>query len=476
MNGRVAPCLYTDAEVDAFFASCKRVHFIGIGGSGMYPIVQILRAEGFDVRGSDVLLGDIVRAEQKSGICVKIGPQCAENLGDAQLVIYTAALLDDNPELLAARERGLPCLERSLALGYVSRLYKKSIGVAGTHGKTTTTAMLTQILLEAGRDPGAVIGGKLRAIGGYGRAGAGELCPIEACEFVDTFLHLSPDSAVILNIDDDHLDYFLTMENLCASFRKFAEKARTRVYYNASDPLTAQTMAGLRTEVVTFGWDASFDFAALDPQPGARAGWRFVLAHRGERLGEIRLRVPGKHNVLNALAAAAVALTEGVPFGQIAASLAAYPGAGRRFEFLGTVNGADVADDYAHHPTEVAATLRAARDMGYDRIWAVFQPFTFSRTYTLMQDFADALSLADRVILTPIMGSRERNTWGVRSEQLAAKIPGSVLLPGFSEIDEYLRREAKPGDLILTMGRGNIYEAAHLLTGCVSAAPEGEAK
>ena len=467
MNGRVAPCTYTDAEVDALFAAARRLHFIGIGGSGMYPLVQILRARGYDVRGSDVLLGDIVRLEQAGGVPVAVGPQRAENLGDAELVIYTAALLDDNPELLAARERGIPCLERSLALGYISRMYPKSVGVAGTHGKTTTTAMLTQILLDAGRDPGAVIGGKLRSIGGYGRAGAGPLCPIESCEFVDTFLHLSPDSAVILNIDDDHLDYFLTMENLCASFRKFAEKARSRVYYNASDPLTVKTLAGLGTETVTFGWDPSADFAALSPTPGERAGWRFTLARRGEPLGEIRLRVPGRHNVLNAAAAAAVALTEGVPFGQVADALAAFPGAGRRFEFLGKVggsdSGADIADDYAHHPTEVAATLRAARDMGYDRIWAVFQPFTFSRTYTLMQDFADALSLADRVVLTPIMGSRERNLWGVSSEQLAEKIPGCTLLPGFEEIDAFLRKESRPGDLILTMGCGNIYEAAHLL-------------
>ena len=474
MNGRVSHQNYTAAEIDALFARHHRLHFIGIGGSGMYPLVQILLERGYAVTGSDVLEGDIVGYERALGIDVAVGPQRPENLGDAELVIYTAALLDDNPELLAARHKGLPCLERSQVLGYVSRLFADAVCIAGTHGKTTATSMLTQILLEAGREPGAVVGGKLSVIGGYGRMGAGELCVIEACEFVDTFLQLSPATAVILNVDADHLDYFGTLDNIVRSFHRFASMAARMVVLNGDDANTLRAAEGLTQRRVTFGRSSDNDYYPVDEKAGARAGWSFTLCRRGEPLDRVQLRVPGRHNVLNATAAAAVALEYGVTPESVLAALGRFAGAARRFELLGHVNGADVADDYAHHPAELRATLLAAREMGYRRIWAVFQPFTYSRTAALLDDFADALRLADHVVLTEIMGSRERNTYDIHSSDLAAKIPGAVVLPDFPAIDAYIRARVGEGDLVLTMGCGNVYGVAKLLCAGRSA-PEGAA-
>lgn len=439
----------------------SRIHCIGVGGSGMFPIIQILHSKGYQISGSDNNESDILRLEREMGIWVTLGHR-PENLAGADLVLYSAAIMEDNPELTAARQLGIPLWERARMLGAISSWYGEAVGICGTHGKTTVTAMLTQILYGAGLDPSAVIGGKLQAIGGYGRAGARDLFVYEACEFRDTFLSTWPDTAVVLNIDDDHLDYFGTVENAMRSFTKFAGMAR-RVLYNGEDENTRRAMAGVPGETFTFGRHRGCDFWAdnLTAEDGLCRG--FDLMHREERLCRLTIRVPGEHNVLNAVAAAAAAWLLGAPAEEIVRHLGAFTGAGRRFEVLGKVGGVTIVDDYAHHPAELAATLRAARELGFRRVWAVFQPFTYSRTYLLLEEFAEALALADRVVLSPIMGSREKNQWGIRSQDLGAKLPGSVCLPGFEEMAAYVMDHAEAGDLVITLGCGDVYKCARMM-------------
>lgn len=443
----------------------RHIHCIGIGGSGMFPLVQILHGRGYTITGSDNNESDIVELERQMGIEVTMG-QCAENIRGADLILYSAAIMETNPELIAARESGLPLWERAKMLGAVSSWYSEALGVCGTHGKTTTTAMIVQILYMAGLDPSAVIGGKLRTIGGYGRSGATQRFVYEACEFKDTFLSTHPDIALVLNIDNDHMEYFHTVENAMKSYTRFAEKAHT-VLYNGSDEKTCRAMAAAAGEgrsFLTFGWEENNDYYPANIRHLGGLDRRFTLMFRGKPLTELHLQIPGDHNILNAVAAAAGSMQLGATPEQAAAGLSAFTGAGRRFEVLGkTHNGATVADDYAHHPAELRATLTAAKELDFKRVWAVFQPFTFSRTYMLLDDFVSALSIADRVVLSPIMGSREVNTYHITSEDLGEKIPGCVCLPSFRAMADYVSENAEAGDLILTLGCGDIYKCARMI-------------
>lgn len=453
-------------EIDESILSGKtHVHFIGVGGSGMFPLVQILLVEGFHISGSDNNETETLAIERDLGVEVFMG-HCPENLKGADLVVYSAAIMQDNPELMAAREQGILTIERSILLGLITRRYGNALCVSGTHGKTTTTSMLTQILFEAGLDPSAVIGGKLHAIGGSGRAGKSELMVCEACEFVDTFLKLFPDTAIILNIDNDHLDYFGTVENTIKSFHKFAEKATKLVIVNGDDANSLKAVEGLQKEIVTFGLKERNDYHAeniIHSDGRERYNTSFDLVNKGQITAHIVLHVPGEHNVYNAMAAAVAAISAGASPLQAAEGLAHFKGAGRRFEILGHLNGVTIADDYAHHPAEIAVTLRAAKSMGYKKVWAVFQPFTFSRTYLLLEDFAQALSIADRVVLSPIMGSREVNTYNIYSADLAEKIGGCVIQDSFEQIADYVMKNAEEGDLVITLGCGDIYKAAKLM-------------
>ncbi len=440
----------------------KHIHCIGVGGSGMFPLVQILLSQGYRISGSDNNESDILAAERKLGVEVVMG-HSADNLEGADLVLYSAAIMADNPELTAARERGIPLWERAKMLGAVSSWYGCAAGICGTHGKTTVTSMVTQILYGAGKDPAAVIGGKLRAIGGYGRAGKSDLFVYEACEFKDTFLSTYPDLAVVLNIDDDHMDYFGTVENAMKSYTRFASKA-SRVLYNACDANTCGAMDDVSgPEKVTFGWDSGCDYYPEDIVIHDGLCRSFDLMHRGEYLCRITLHIPGTHNILNAVAASAAALILGASPEDCSQHLAQFGGAGRRFEVLGKPRGITIVDDYAHHPAELAATLRAAKELKFGKVWAVFQPFTFSRTYLLLEDFVKALSLADHVVLSQIMGSREVNSWHIHSTDLGEKIPGCVCLDTFQEIADYVMAHAQPGDLVITLGCGDIYKCARLM-------------
>ena len=449
-------------DIAKLLKSIKKLHFVGIGGSGMFPIVEILRQEGFTITGSDVNEGSIVDSERKMGIPVTIGHH-QNNVGDAEALVVTAALLPGNPEVMRAERAGIPIIPRAEMLGYLSSRYADSICVSGTHGKTTTTAMAVSILLFAKKDPSAIIGGKLPLTGGYGRAGTGDVIVVEACEYADTFLRLVPAYSVILNIDADHLDYFGSLDGVKKSFRDFACLTRKTVIANRDDPNTVETLEGLSQETLWFGEHPESDYRITDVVNTLAARYRFSLVHGGHTHGPFTPNVPGRHNVSNAAAAATTALICGCDDDAIHRGFESFTGAGRRFEILGSARGVTVADDYAHHPAEIEVTLKAARDMGFGKIWAVFQPFTFSRTKQLLQEFADALMLADRVVLTEIMGSREKNTFGVYTTDLVERIPGSVWFSDFEDVAAHCAKNAGENDLVITLGCGDIYKAAHLI-------------
>ena len=446
-------------ESDKLIQNIKRVHMIGIGGSGMCPLAEILHSKGYELSGSDNNESDPLKRVRKLGAKVFMGHN-ADNIKGAELVVYSAAISQDNPELCEARRLGIPTMERSVLLGALTRYYDNVIGVCGTHGKTTVTSMITHILILNKREPNAVIGGRLPLIGANGVTGASETLVCESCEFVDTFLEMSPDVSVLLNIDNDHLDYFKTMENLTASFRKFISMS-SLCYVTGDDKLALTAADGIDAEIVRFGLSENCDYRAENVRKG-RFGFIFDVLKNGAYLTTLEMHVPGRHNILNGLAAFAVCERMGVEPAGIAEAVTSFTGAGRRFEFLGNY-GFTLADDYAHHPTEIKATLTAAKELDYKRVTVVFQPFTFSRTALLKDEFIEALSIADKVILTPIMGSREVNTYGISSEQLAAGLRDAVIIDGFENIAEHIIKTAQDGDIVITMGGGDIYKAAHIV-------------
>ena len=449
--------------IDEAIKNSKRIHFIGIGGSGMCPLAEILHSQGHYLTGSDNNESDTLKRIRALEIPVTMG-QKAENVEGADMVVYTAALLPDNPELVAAKESGIPTFERSKLFGYFTRNYNNCIGICGTHGKTTVTSMLTHILIDNDFDPSAIIGGKLPLTGTNGRVGKSDILVCEACEYKDTFLDLTPDVSVILNIDRDHMEYFKTLENLEASFRKFADLSTKCVIFNGDDKNTLDTLEGIQgKKLISFGRADSCNYVAKNVSYTNGAFPCYDLYIDGEYKIKIELSVPGEHNVLNSLAAIATAMYCGATVEQCKESLLTFSGAGRRFEFLGTYNGADIVDDYAHHPAEIEVTLSAAKKMSYKRVWAVFQPFTFSRTKMHLEAFAKALSIADNVVMTEIMGSREINTYGITTQDLADEIPGSVWFDTFDKVADYLKANIDEGDLVLTLGCGDVYKIAKII-------------
>lgn len=440
----------------------QKIHFIGIGGSGMCPLAEILLSEGFQITGSDCNESDTLERIKGYGIPVHMGHR-KENIGDAQLVVYTAAVKQNNPELVAARENGVVTLERAEMLGVVTKRYNRSIAVSGTHGKTTTTAMLSQVLIGGGFDPSAIIGGKLPFIGGNSYVGKSDIIVCEACEYVDSFLQLTPAISIILNIDADHLDYFHNLDNIKKSFNKFSKQTSNLLVINGDDENSLDATKDVDIEKITYGMSDKNDYYAVNITAEKGAKQSFDLMHNGKLLTKITLNVPGTHNIYNAMAAISVALYLGASPEIIAENLGKFTGVHRRFEVLGDPCGITVADDFAHHPTELTATLSSAMNMGFKRVWAVFQPHTYSRTAMLLDDFAKALSIPNKVVLSEILAVREENTYNIYSEDLAAKIDGCVYLKTFEEITDYICENAKDGDLVLTLGGGNVYMCANMI-------------
>ncbi|MGN0569600.1 MAG: UDP-N-acetylmuramate--L-alanine ligase [Candidatus Fimenecus sp.] len=451
------------SDISTVLKNAKKIHFIGIGGSGMCPLAEILHSKGYSLQGSDNNESSIVERIRKMGIPVMMG-QKAENIKGADMIVYSAAISRDNPELKAAFESGVPTFQRAELLGELSRRFSNCVGVCGTHGKTTVTSMTTQVMIDAGLDPSAVIGGKLPLTDSYGRVGKTENIVMESCEYQDTFLYMSPDVAVILNIDEDHLEYFKTMDNLILSFEKFAKSATKAIIYNGDDANTLKAIKDIQgKDMISFGFESSNDYYAANIEEYKGAFTRFDIMYKGERLGNVSLSIPGKHNILNALAAVAASVYSGAKFPDCVKGIEEFHGAGRRFEHLGTYKGIDFIDDYAHHPAELKVTLEAAMKMGYNTVWAVFQPFTYSRTVMHFDEFVDVLKIPDRCVMTEIMGSREINTYNIYTSQLAEKIPNSVWFNTQEEVADFVVKNAKPGDLVLTMGCGDIYKSAHMM-------------
>ncbi|MCM1054935.1 MAG: UDP-N-acetylmuramate--L-alanine ligase [Bacteroides sp.] len=449
--------------MEDFLTGKKHIHFIGIGGSGMYPLAQILHSKGYYLTGSDNNDTETLDMVKKMGIPVQLG-QKAENIEGADLIVYTAAIMEDNPELAAARKSGAAVIERATLLGLITAKYPNSICISGTHGKTTVTSMLTQIFLAENTDISAVIGGKLKAIGGSGIAGKSDTLVCEACEFLDHFLCLSVDVAVVLNIDEDHLDYFKNLDNIIASFNKFCKNATKAVIINGDDANSIKALENVtEKDIVTFGKTDKNDWYAENILHFGNLETRFTVMHDKKPFCEAVIHVPGEHNITNALAAAAAAYYSGVSKESIVKGLDEFKGAGRRFEKYGEYGGITVVDDYGHNPTEIAATLGTAKKMNFKRVWAVHQPFTYSRTYTFLDKFAEALSIADKTVLTEIMGSREKNTLNICAKDLCEKINGCVWFPEFEQVADYVCENAKEGDLIITLGCGDVYKVARMI-------------
>ena len=451
-----------ELNIQNYIRPGARAHLVGIGGVSMSPLAEVLHGRGVLVTGSDMHESAAVSHLRALGIPVTIG-HLPQSVQGADCVIRTAAVHDDNPEIAAAHAAGIPVFERAQAWGAIMRHYQNALCVAGTHGKTTTTSMCTHIFLAAQRDPSVMIGGVLPALGAGHRVGKGDTIILESCEYCNSFLSFFPTVAVILNVDADHLDFFRDLEDIKHSFRRFAELVPADGYVVAGrdDANTMDALAGLDRQMVTFGLEEGDVHAANLTWHNGFAS--FDIVARGVLFTHADLSVPGIHNVRNALAAAAAALCLHVPAQAVSQGLAAFHGAGRRFEKKGEFHGAMVYDDYAHHPHELQALLTTARGLGYSRVICAFQPHTYSRTHELFDDFVQVLKLPDITLLAEIYAAREQNTLGISSADLAAKIPGAMFCPTLEDVTARLRELARSGDLILTVGAGDIYLAGEEL-------------
>ena len=444
-------------ELKKYLQPGKRVHLVGIGGVSMRPLGLVLQGMGMVVTGSDMNASVSTDELIAKGITVSIGHR-EENIVGADCIIRTAAAHNDNPEIAAARSYGIPVFERAQAWGVIMQAYKHAVCFAGTHGKTTTTSMATHIFMEAGIDPTVMIGGYLPLLKAGHRVGSGDTIVLESCEYCDSFLNFAPTLAVITNVEADHLDYFKDLQDVEKSFRQFAELATDRILANGDDPHVVETLAGI--DYISFGLQDSNRIYAAN----ISADWRhFDVVCDGEVYCHLDLQVLGKHNVYNALAAAGAAWLLHIPGEAVSAGLATFSGANRRMQYKGTVNGAVLYDDYAHHPDELSALIDAVRTMEHNRLVIAFQPHTYTRTHALFDDFVLQLRKADVVVLAEIYAAREKNTIGISSNDLAQQIPGSFYCETLQQVAQQLDAIAQPGDVIITVGAGDIFRAGEIL-------------
>ncbi len=444
-------------ELKRYLQPGNHVHLVGIGGVSMRPLGLVLKGMGLKVTGSDMNASVSTEELEANQIPVAIGHR-EENIAGACCLIRTAAAHNDNPEIAAARAAGIPVFERAQAWGVIMQAYKHAICISGTHGKTTTTSMLTHILMGAQLDPTVMIGGYLPILHAGHRVGHGDTILLESCEYCDSFLNFYPTLAVVLNIEADHLDYFKDLQQIEHSFHEFAALATDRILANGDDANTLDAMKGL--DYVSFGFSEHNRIRGIAPSED----WQHMdVECDGQFYCHLDLSVMGKHNALNALAALGAAWMLGID-GQVAAEcLHEFHGAERRQQYKGTFNGAKVYDDYAHHPGELAATIAAVRATHPKRLVIAFQPHTYTRTAALFEDFVRELKQADVVLLAEIYAAREQNTIGISSRDLQARIPGAIYCPTLPEVTEQLRALAQPGDVIFTVGAGDIYRAGEAL-------------
>jgi UDP-N-acetylmuramate--alanine ligase len=433
------------------------IHIVGIGGAGMSAIATVLLERGYAVSGSDQQEAETTRALQELGAQVFIGHQ-AENVGAAEMVVISSAIRDDNVEVVAARSREIPVSKRAQFLGWLMQ-GSLGIAVAGTHGKTTTTGMIAHILTSVGRDPSFIVGGTVASIGRSAHAGRDREFVIEADEYDRMFLGLTPAIEVITNVEHDHPDCYPTLDDMLAAFREFIQRLPgDGLVVACGEDAAASMLAREAARRTLYGFQPTLDWYATDVRPNQAGGSDFIAYAQAKTMGLVRLRVPGKHNVLNALAALAVTALLDVPFSAAQDALAEFRGVGRRFEVRGEINGVTIVDDYGHHPTEIKATLAGARARyPGQQIWAVFQPHTYSRTKTLLDQFTTAFVDADHVIVTAIYAARERDTLGISNQDVVAAMqhPDARAIDALSDVAAYLRQQAQPGDVVITFSAGD---------------------
>lgn len=445
------------------FEKMNKIHFIGIGGISMSALARLVMAKGIRVSGSDRQVSDITRQLEKSGACI-IYEQTGRNITeDIDMVVYTAAISSDNDELRTAYEKNIPVMVRADFLGLLMKEYSTAVCVAGTHGKTTTTSMLAHILMEGEKDPTVLVGGILDSIGGNLRIGNSENFVTEACEYTNSFLSFFPTVAIVLNVSEDHLDFFKDIDDIRHSFRKFLELVPDDglVILNEDIPEPEYFLEGLKCRVITIGRNIrKNNISAAAIVMNERACCSYDLIINGEKKGHISLSVTGEHNVYNSLAAIAAALDMGVSVKAVEEGLKSYGGTERRFEYKGEFNGVTVIDDYAHHPDEIKATLDTAKNYPHKDIWVVFQPHTYSRTKAFLKEFGETLSKADHVVLAEIYAAREKDTLGISSGDVAACVAeygtDVYYIHTFEEIEKFLKNSCTQGDLLITMGAGDV--------------------
>lgn len=453
------------------FNNLKHVHCIGIGGIGLSALAEIFLSLGYRVSGSDMKESDITDRLIEKGAIIYLGHR-GKNISGADIIVYSAAVSLDNPELVAANENGIPTVSRAEILGALMERYENSIAVSGTHGKTTTTSMISLILEKAMKDPTILIGGNLSEINGNVKIGNSGYFVTEACEYMDSFLSLKPKIEIILNIDSDHLDYFKDIEHIVSSFDKFARlvpNGGTLIAFDAN-PFVNSLLKDLDCNVVTFGFSEKCDYHADDIEFNSFGMPSFKVRHKNESLCTVQLSIPGEHNIANSLAAFACCHGLGIPVDSITSTLEAYTGTQRRFDVIGvTKNNIKIVDDYAHHPTEIKATLKAAQNVPHKNLWCLFQPHTYTRTLALFEEFAESFDMADKIVMAEIYAAREKNIYKISSKELVNEIkrihPNKEIyyFANFEEIASFVINNAQSEDLVITMGAGDIYKVAEII-------------
>lgn len=447
----------------------NKIHMCGIGGVSMSGLAEILVNWGFDVTGSNNVENSATEKLRENGIKVTIGHH-AENVVGSDVVVYTAAIDPENIELKTARLLNIKTIERSDFLGEITRCYKDTITVAGTHGKSTTTSMLSLCFLEADKDPSIQVGADLAQINGNYKVGKSEFFVLEACEYVESFLKFSPKSTIILNIDNDHLDYFKNFENIKNAFIKYVKllPGDGVLVLNGDDKNCLELKEYTKAKVLTYGiQNENANFVAKNIEFDNEGFASFDVYKKGEFYERIKLSVPGMHNVSNSLGCIAICDAYGIESKYVKTALAKFTGAGRRFEFKGKVNGASIYDDYGHHPTEIISTSKALMNKKFNKSWVIFQPHTYSRTATLLDEFAKSLMNFDNIMVLDIYAAREKNTYGISSKDLVDKIKSmgkeALYIPSFEECVKYLKENVKENDVVLTQGAGTVTEIGKML-------------
>ena len=453
-------------EIDKY----KRIHCLGIGGIGLSAVAEILKDNGHTVTGTDITVSEVTEHLESIGIKV-FREHVAENVDNVDAVVYSAAVSDENPEVVRARELGIPLFSRAEVLGMLMENYRSSIAICGTHGKTTVTSMTSLILRNAEYRPTILVGGNLPEINGNVEIGSNDYFVTEACEYMDSFLNLKPSIGVILNIDSDHLDYFKDMDHIVKSFRTFVEQIGdegTIVAYG-DNPFVKDVLKD-HSNKITYGYSESCDYYAENIVFDDMGFPSFDICHEGNKVAEIKLAVPGEHNVLNSMAAFATARHLGVDVRTIRDTLAAFGGTHRRFDFTGiTDGGVKVIDDYAHHPTECRATIAAASNVKHNRLWIVFQPHTYTRTKALFNEFTECFTGADVLVLTDIYAAREKDVYDISTEKLYNSMkelhPDKEIyyIGDFDRIADFIKSNAASGDMVITMGAGDVYKVGELI-------------